>query len=136
MLVVETATAGPEMNSNLESLGDADMSELETASTQSDFTAVLRDAISEGMKRVLGSGGTQAILYHLDLRSFDNPRKFHERLSAIFGVGTASLERVILQQLHQTMGFRPASTREGDFVYQVELARRSFDATAGQDRPR
>jgi hypothetical protein len=108
--------------------------ELEILSTGTDFSAVLRNSIDEGMKRVLGAGGTQAILYHLNLPSFDNPRKFHEKLSAIFGDGTASLERVILQHLHQTMGVRPASAKDDDFVNQVELARRKFDATMRRDR--
>ena len=81
-----------------------------------------------------GSRGTQAILYYLDLPSFDDPKMFHERLSAIFGVGTASLENVILQQLHQTMGVRPASQKDGDFVNQVELAQAELrrDGRAGR----
>lgn len=97
-----------------------------TVSKEADFQTMLTESISEGMMRVLGIGGTQAILYHLDLPNFDNPKRFHDRLSAIFGVGTASLERVILQQLHQTMGVRPASSKEDDFVSQVEVARRFF----------
>jgi hypothetical protein len=134
MLVAETATADREMISNFPSLGDVSMSELEINPAPRDFSAILRESISEGMRRVLGAGGTEAILYHIGLPSFDNPKKFHEKLSAIFGAGTASLERVILQQLHESIGFRPASTMEGDFVDQVELAKRSFDATARRHR--
>jgi hypothetical protein len=108
--------------------------QVQKVSLETDFDAILRDSISEGMKRVLGAGGTQAILYHLNLPSLDNPKKFHEKLSAIFGVGTPSLERVILQQLHQTMGVQPSSAKDDDFVNQVELARRRFDATSKLQR--
>jgi len=110
------------------------MNDVEDPSAETDFSVMLRASIVEGMKGVLGVGGTQAILYHLNLPSFDNPRKFHEKLSTIFGIGTAALERVILQQLHQTMGVRPSSTTDDDFVNQVELARRRFDATAKLQR--
>jgi len=92
------------------------------------FHEVLRDSISDGMRRVLGAEGTQATLHHLDLPSFDDPRKFHERLSEIFGLGTASLERVIIQQLHRATGVSSALAGDGDFVEQVELAKRSFHA--------
>ncbi len=134
MLVAQTAKAGPELSRNFPSLGDVSMAEFQVLSADTGFSAILRDSISEGMKRVLGAGGTQAIFYHLNLPSFDNPKKFHEKLSAIFGVGTASLERVILQQLHQTMGVRPASTKDDDFVNQVELARRRYDSMAKLER--
>jgi hypothetical protein len=100
------------------------------------FYAVLRDSISDGMKRVLGAEGTRAILYHLDLPSFDDPKKFHERLTEIFGFGTAALENVILQQLHQSMGVIPALAKDDDFVNQVELAKRRFDETARRDARR
>jgi hypothetical protein len=128
MLVAETASTGRAVKPGLPSLGDANVFEI--MSRRTDFSAVLRDSIEEGMKSVLGNGGAQAIFYHLDLPSFDNPKRFHEKLSAIFGVGTAALERVIIQRLHQNLGFRPAPTKEGDFVIEVELARSSFDASA------
>jgi len=110
--------------------------ELEAPSGDTRFSTVLRDSISEGMKTILGAGGTQAIFFHLDLPSFDNPTKFHEKLKEIFGFGTASLERVILQQLHQAMGVSPASMKDDDFVNQVELAKRRFDETARLERRR
>jgi len=98
------------------------------------FHAVLRESIWDGMVRVLGVEGTQAILYHLDLPSLDDPKKFHERLTEIFGFGTASLEAVILQRLHEKTGVTPAMKKDGDFVTQVELARRSFsDANVSRD---
>lgn len=93
-----------------------------------DFPTLLQASISEGMRQVLGNGGAQAILYHLALPSFDDPKRFHEKLSAIFGVGTGSLERVILQHLHRAVGRQPSSS-DGDFVAQVEVARKSFDAS-------
>ena len=110
------------------------MQEFRLPSTDAGFSAVLQNSVAEGMKRVLGDGGTQAILYHIHLSNFDNPKEFHERLFTIFGVGTASLERVILEQLHQSMGVRPAPAKDDDFVRQVQLARRYFDATARRDR--
>jgi ribonucleotide monophosphatase NagD (HAD superfamily) len=134
MLVAQTAKAGREMTESLENLGVVNVPELEVLSAEKEFATLLRESISQGMNRVLGAGGTQAILYHLDLPSFDNPKRFHEKLTAIFGVGTASLERVILQQLHQTMGVRPASSKEDDFVDQVELARRKFETSARLNR--
>jgi len=106
---------------------------LEGPAADARFYAVLRDSISDGMNKVLGAEGTRAILYHLDLPSFDNPKKFHERLTEIFGFGTASLERVIIQQLHQSMGVVPTLAKNDDFVNQVELAKRRFDETIGRD---
>ena len=106
---------------------------LEGPSADASFYAVLRDSISRGMNKVLGAEGTRAILYHLNLPSFDNPRRFHERLTEIFGFGTPSLERVIIQQLHQSMGVIPAPAENDDFVNQVELARRRFDETQGRE---
>ncbi|MDA4132131.1 MAG: hypothetical protein OK454_03275, partial [Thaumarchaeota archaeon] len=58
--------------------------------------------------------------------SFDDPKVFHERLTQIFGFGTASLERVIIQQLHRATGVSSALARDGDFIEQVELAKQSF----------
>jgi hypothetical protein len=101
-------------------------------SADSRFSTVLRDSISEGMSRVIGVGGTEAMLYYLDLPSLESPEKFHERLTGIFGVGTAALERVILQQLYEAVGVSPASVNDGDFVNQVEVAKRRFDETAIQ----
>jgi len=121
------------MARDLETFGVMKAPELEAPSTGASFYAVLRDSISDGMTRVLGVEGTQATLYHLDLPSFDDPKKFHEKLTEIFGFGTASLERVILQQLHQSTGVIPALVTSDDFVNQVELARRSFDAKARRD---
>ena len=120
------------MTENLQSLSVATVPE--KALSTEEFAMVLSDSISRGMIKVLGAGGTQAILYHLDLPSFDNPKKFHEKLTSIFGVGTASLERVILQQLHEAMGVRPASSKDDDFVNQVELAERKFETAARLNR--
>lgn len=101
---------------------------------KTEFDKVFSDSISQGMVLVLGAGGAQAIRYHMNLPSFENPKKFHEKLSAIFGVGTPSLERVILQQLFQSMGVRPAAQRDDDFVNQVEGARRHFELMARSNR--
>jgi len=124
------------MTRNLQTLGVMEVPGLEALSADKSFSGVLRDSISEGMNSVLGVGGTQAMLYHLDMPSFDDPRKFHEKLTEIFGFGTAPLERVILQKLHETMGVSPASMKDGDFVDQVELAKRRFDETARLERRR
>jgi len=122
------------MARNFQPLGVVKAPELDAPSADARFCAVLRDSISDGMNRVLGAEGTRAILYHLDLPSFDDPKRFHERLTEIFGFGTASLERVILQQLHQSMGVVPAFVKNDDFVNQVELAKRRFDETEGRRR--
>jgi len=110
--------------------------EIEAPSADARFHAVFRGSILDGMNTVLGAEGTRAILYHLDLPSFDNPKRFHERLTEIFGFGTPSLERVILQQLHQSMGVVPAFVKDDDFVNQVELAKQRFDETVERDRRR
>jgi len=109
--------------------GEYELQELGTARSKPEFEDLLSDAISQGMQKVLGAGGTQAIMYHLHLPDFGNPKRFHERLSAIFGPGTESLERVILQNLHESMRVRPASGGS-DFVAQVEAARKWFAAEA------
>jgi len=106
---------------------------LEILSKEMGFAAILRDSISEGMTKVLGAGGTQAILYHLDLHEVDDPKKIHDKLFAILGPGTVALERVIVQSLHQSLALCPASGTDGDFAKQVELARQSFDAVGGSD---
>ena len=120
------------MAQNLQPLG-VKVPGLEGPSADASFYAVLRESISGGMNKVLGAEGTRAILYHLNLPSFDNPKRFHERLTEIFGFGTASLERVIIQQLHQSMGVIPAMAENEDFVNQVELAKRRFDETEGRE---
>ena len=90
------------------------------------FDEVFEQSVSRGMKTVLGTGGAQAIFFHLGLSDFGDARRFHERLTTIFGVGTASLEHVILQQLHQAMGVSPSGKMEGDFVRQVERAKHRY----------
>jgi len=122
------------MTSNLPNSTDVIMSELEALSKSWEFSAILRGSIAEGMKSVLGDDGAQAIIFHLGLPNLDDPRKFHEKLSTIFGFGTMSLERVILQHLYQNMGFQPASMDEGDFVSRVELARRSYETSSKRDK--
>ena len=92
-----------------------------------EFESILSTSITEGMRRVLGPGGAQAIFYHLDMSKFDDPAMFHEKLTTIFGVGAESLERVIVQHLHQTMGIQPAFQKDDGFVAQVERAKRHFD---------
>jgi hypothetical protein len=113
--------------------GDADASKLEILHANADFSVVLTRSIEEGMRSVLGGGGTQAILFHLDLPSLDDPKDFHEKLSSIFGDGTATVERVILRQLHQSMGLPLEPTSEGDFAHRVELARQGFEAAKSRD---
>jgi len=122
------------MTRNFQSLGITKAPELEVLSEDTRFSAMLRDSISEGMSRVIGVGGTQAMLYYLDLPSFDSPEKFHEKLTEIFGSGTAALERAILQQLYQMVDVGSSPTNEDDgFVNQVELAKQRFDETARRD---
>lgn len=116
------------MTRNSEAFGVVGAPELDAPSADARFHAVLRDSIWNGMTGVLGVEGTQAILYHLDLPSFDDPKKFHERLTEIFGFGTASLEGLILQRLRQAIGVSLALVKNEDFVSQVERARRIFDA--------
>jgi hypothetical protein len=125
---------GKEMTRNLQSLSVTKAPELDVVSADTRFSAVLRDSISEGMSMVIGVDGTQAMLYYLGLPSLDNPEEFHEKLTGIFGSGTAALERAILQRLHQAVGVSSTPMNDHDFVNQVELARRSFDETAkGRD---
>ncbi len=119
------------MAQNFQPLGVLRVERLEAPYADA-FYGVLRDSIADGMNMVLGAEGTQAILYHLDLPGFDDPRRFHERLTEIFGFGTASLERVIIQQLHRATGVSSALARGGDFLEQVELAKRSFHAKEGR----
>jgi len=129
-MVAQKSKQEKEMTRNLQSLDVTKEPMLEVLSADSRFSVVLRDSISEGMSRVIGVGGTQAMLYYLGLPSLDNPEKFHEKLTEIFGSGTAALERAILQQLHQAVGVSSTPMNDHDFVNQVELARRSFDETA------
>jgi hypothetical protein len=121
------------MTRNLQSPGVTKVPELEVLSADTRFSAMLRDSISEGMSRVIGVGGTQAMLYYLDLPSLDNPEKFHEKLTEIFGSGTAALERAILEQLYQTVDVSASPMNDDGFVNQVELAKRRFDEAARRD---
>jgi hypothetical protein len=133
MHVAGTANAWQQMPAGLGEPGDVIMNRLEILSVSTDFSAILGDSITDGMKRVMGAGGTEAILFHLDLAGFDDAGKFHEKLSEIFGSGTEALERVILKELHQKARVPPASTSDVDFVNQVELARKGFEATIGRE---
>jgi hypothetical protein len=110
------------------------LAEIQILSKNGDFDEILRDSIPEGMKIVLGENGTQAILYHIDIEEVESPEKFHDRLFEVFGVGTLPLERIIVGQLRQNVGLKPASSKDMDFSKQVELARRSFSASAGPKR--
>jgi hypothetical protein len=94
------------------------------------FGIVLRDSIKEGMVKVLGAGGAQAMFYYLGLPDLDSPTRFHERLESVFGSGAPSLERVILEEIYQKIGAIP-SMQDDDFVGQIERARRHYE-TAGQ----
>lgn len=100
-------------------------SRLPTSET-GDFDEVFHQSVSRGMMTVLGAGGAQAIFFHLGLPNFGDPKKFHERLTTIFGVGTASLEHVILQHLHQAIGVRPSGSTNEDFVKQVERVKHRY----------
>jgi hypothetical protein len=126
MLVAESARTSRAMTEGLLTLGSADHNE--GALGRTSFEDVFRASIERGLARVLGLGGARAILYHLDLPSLDSPKKFHDKLTSIFGAGAPSLERMILQQLHEALGVRPASPLE-DFVNQVERTRLAFDLT-------
>lgn len=128
MLVADSANSGPEVTGSLRT-----MPHVEGASEGTGFDDAFRASIGAGMTMVLGPDGTKATLYHLDLHSLDSPRMFHDKLTAIFGAGAQSLERVILQQLHRALGVGLPSWKD-DFVSQVEHARSRFDAVAKPDR--
>jgi hypothetical protein len=121
---------GKAMTRNLQSLSVTKAPVLDVLSADKHFSALLRDSISEGMSRVIGVDGTQAMLYYIGLPSLDDPEKFHGKLAEIFGSGTAALERAILQQLHQAVGVSSTPMNDHDFVNQVELAKQSFGETA------
>lgn len=113
------------MSGDLRTTGVVGVPQKETVSEDVSFDDIFRASVEEGMTNVLGVDGAKAILFHLDFPTLDSPKKFHDKLTAIFGVGAASLERVILQHLHEAIGVRPASSKD-DFVSQVEGARHSF----------
>ena len=126
MVVAETATGRQNMTEAPEA-GETSSLRLHPLSTDRGFAEVFRSSVAEGMGRVLGPGGAQAILYHLNLPNFGDPDLVHEKLTSIFGVGTASLERVILQQLNKSVGFRQAPSKDFDFLDGVERAKGAFE---------
>jgi hypothetical protein len=125
MLVGESAKARPEMSGDLRTMEVVGAPRAENASEDVSFDDIFRASIEEGMTRVLGADGAKAILFHLDFPTLDSPKKFHDKLTAIFGAGAPSLERVILQHLHEALDIRPAAPKD-DFVSQVERARHGF----------
>ena len=104
------------------------MGRLEDLALQTDFSAVLKDAIISGMNAVFGAGGARTILFHLEMPNLDDPKVFHDKVSAIFGPGTLSLETVILQGLFQRVGVPPKPQKDNSFLEYVMLAKRQFDA--------
>jgi len=133
MLIAESANVGQETTGDLRKLGVATIPQVEPAPERTIFDDIFRASIEAGMTKILGAGGAKATLYHLNLSSLESPNRFHDKLTAIFGVGAPSLERVILQQLNLALGVGPASSKD-DFVSQVERARTSFDAMAKRTR--
>jgi hypothetical protein len=125
MLVGESVKARPEMSGDLRTIGVVGVPRAESASEDSSFDDIFRTSIEDGMTRILGVDGAKATLFHLDFPTIDSSKKFHDKLTAIFRAGAPSLERVILQHLHEALGVRPASPKD-DFVSQVERARHGF----------
>jgi hypothetical protein len=99
-----------------------------------DFSPVFEGAVAQGLKAVLGDGGAQAILFHLDMSNFDDAKTFHERLSGLFGIGTPALEQVILQELFRKIDAQLVPSNEAGFVEQVELAKKRFDSKTRKER--
>jgi hypothetical protein len=125
MRVGESAKARPKMSGDSLTIEVVGVPRAENASQDVSFDDIFQASIEEGMTRVLGADGAKAIFFHLDFPTLDSPKKFHDKLTAIFGAGAPSLERVILQHLHEALDIRPASPKD-DFVGQVERARHGF----------
>lgn len=89
------------------------------------FSEVFRDSVQSALKEVLGDSGSRAVIYHLGPVDYDDVEDFHARLKAIFGTGTPSLERVIVDQLALLMDVPVSTLRLDDIVKSVSLARAS-----------
>ena len=84
-----------------------------------------RDSVQSALKEVFGDSGSRAVIYHLGPVDYDDVEDFHVRLKAIFGTGTPSLERVIVDQLAILMDVPVSTLRPDDIVKSVSLARAS-----------
>lgn len=127
MLVAQSATGRRKLTLRALGIGERGAPRLDAVLGERGFPVVFRSSVEEGLEEVLGACGAKAILYHLDLPNFYDPEEFQEKLSSIFGVGAASLERAILQQLNRRVHLRQPTSEEDGFVDQVERARGAFE---------
>ncbi|MBI2184276.1 MAG: hypothetical protein HYU39_04870 [Thaumarchaeota archaeon] len=82
------------------------------------------ESILEGMNNTLGKGGTQALLFHLQLIQYaNNPRQFHNNLYSILGPGAITLEKVIVKELFNRLNMRYDDRNDFDFEKHMDLAR-------------
>jgi hypothetical protein len=71
-----------------------------------EFDATFTIAVHGGLDKVLGKGGTEAVLVHMKMtNNLPDAAEFHAKLLALFGVqGTLSLERAIVKDLAVRLG--------------------------------
>lgn len=86
---------------------------------------VFRDSVQSALREVLGDSGSRAVIYHLGPVDYDDVEDFHVRLKAVFGTGTTSLERVIVDKLAFLIDVPVYTLRLDDIVKSVSLARAS-----------
>jgi len=95
-----------------------------------DYRDVLALAVIQGLS-AFGEGVAQVVLYNLDKRYSLNrrdivkkPDRFVEALQAMFGSGTTTIERLIIQSICTSTGLNPETLNQPTLPHCIEQAKK------------
>lgn len=88
------------------------------------FTMLLNQCILDAMKGLLGEGGAQHLLLHLQLVHYaQNSDEFHKDLRSILNRSSQVLERMIVEELFRRLDIPYHEKRAFDFERYIKQAR-------------
>ncbi len=89
-----------------------------------EFSQVLHECILDGLRRILGESGLQAVRPDIEsCRYEEDVGELHEDLYAIFGSGAFVLERAIVKELFQRLNMPYQEASDFDFANCINQAR-------------
>ena len=95
-----------------------------------DYRDILALAVIQGLS-ALGESVAQVVLYNLDKRYSLNrrdivkkPDRFVEALQAMFGSGTTTIERLVIQSICTSTGLNPETLNQPTLPHCIEQAKK------------
>lgn len=90
-----------------------------------DFSKVMETAIFKGTSNLIGEGTAQALLFHLNMRRYDDAEEFDSKLKEILSTGAEVVEQCVIDELSKTMGVQLRETGD-DYASCVAHAERIY----------